>query len=748
MTQQNNRMKIKQTPTRHTSRFHFSESVSRILLALAALTVISGFTWLAALRADRELRTDLLPQVCMIAASVNPQRVALLSGTEADLASPDYQRIKEQLTRIRLSNPKCRFLYLMSRRSDGTIILHVDSEPSQSKDYSPPGQVYSEAPAELHSVFATGKATVRGPYSDRWGTWVSAFVPLPDTGTSGVQTVFGMDIAAADWIGTVALRATLPAALAALVALLALLAASLYRSRRDLRDRQEELRQTEATLRGIFKATPVGLSTVKDHVIQSVNKAWCNSFGYSESEIIGQDTRMMFENKAEYERVGRELYSKLPERGIASVQTRHRRKDGVLRDVILTAAPLSAAAPSLEAVVAVEDITERKRLEERLRRAEKMEALGTLAGGVAHDLNNVLGVMVGYSELLLEMLTQGNPLRKYADYILQSSMKGAAIIQDLLTMARRGVIVSEVVNLNKVVSDYFKSPEFEKMIAYHPCVKISTDLAEGLLNLKGSPVHLGKMIMNLVSNAAEAISGPGEVVIRTENSHLDEPIRGYEEMQEGDYLVLTVSDTGNGISPEDMDKIFEPFYTKKVMGRSGTGLGLPMVWGTVKDHHGHIDVQSQEGKGSRFILYFPVTREEPEKIEETASPVSYRGKGEFILVVDDVREQRELAMNMLRNLGYRVEAVAGGEEAIEYLRQKNADLVLLDMIMNPGIDGMETYRRILEIQPGQKAVIVSGYSETDRARKAQDMGAGAFVHKPYILEKIGLAIRQELDRIS
>ncbi|SEM69418.1 PAS domain S-box-containing protein [Syntrophus gentianae] len=741
-------MEIKQTPARHTSRLHFSETVFRILLALAALAVISGFTWLAALRADRELRTDLLPQVCMIAASVNPQRVALLSGTKADLASPDYQRIKEQLTRIRLSNPKCRFLYLMSRRSDGTIILHVDSEPVQSKDYSPPGQVYSEAPEELHSVFATGKATVRGPYSDRWGTWVSAFVPLPDTGTSGGQTVFGMDIAAADWIGTVALRATLPAALAALVALLALFAASLYRSRRDLRDRQEELRQTEATLRCIFKATPVGLSTVKDHVIQSVNKAWCNSFGYSESEIIGQDSRMIFENKAEYERVGRELYSDLTKRGIASVQTRHRRKDGILRDVILTAAPLSLDTLSLEAVVAVEDITERKHLEERLRRAEKMEALGTLAGGVAHDLNNVLGVMVGYSELLLEMLTQGNPLRKYADYILQSSMKGAAIIQDLLTMARRGVIVSEVVNLNKVISDYFKSPEFEKMIAYHPCVKISTNLEEGLLNLKGSPVHLGKMIMNLVSNAAEAISGPGKVVIRTENRHLEEPICGYEEMQEGDYLVLTVSDTGNGISAEDLSKIFEPFYTKKVMGRSGTGLGLPMVWGTVKDHRGHIDVQSEEGKGSRFILYFPVTREEPAKIEETASPLSYRGKGEFILVVDDVREQRELAMNMLRNLGYRVEAVAGGEEAIEYLRKKNADLVLLDMIMNPGIDGMETYRRILEIHPGQKAVIVSGYSETDRARKAQDMGAGAFVRKPYILEKIGLAIRQELDRIS
>lgn len=774
---------------------------------------------------------------------------------------------------------------------------------------------------------------------------------------------------------------------------------------------EEALRQSELTLRSVFNAAPVGLSIMKNRIYQSANKAWHEDFGYSEADIIGKTTRMLYESEEEYERVGRELYANLSVCGSASAQTRLRRKDGVLRDVIVTAGPLQQEDTSLGTVVTIEDITdrkqaedalkrsehlyrvifentgnasvllhedtkiilvnsefenlsgysreeiegkkswtgfffaddltrmmqyhrlrrmdssavprkyeckfrdrhgnvkdiaisvdmipgtkesiaslhditerkhaektlqesqrrladiidflpdatliidkdgriiawnrameamtgvkkenmlgkgnyeysiplygerrptlidlvlhpdretekkytaihrvgdilfgetfapklphgnahisatasvlrnekgeitaaiecirdntERKKLEEHLKRAEKMESLGTLAGGVAHDLNNVLGVLVGYSELIREELPINSALRRYADNLLQSSMKAAAIIQDLLTLARRGVNVSEIVDLNRLVFDFLRSPEFEKLKSYHPYVKIWTELEEGLLNVKGSPIHLVKTIMNLVSNAAESISDQGEIMIKTSNRYLDKPIHGYDRMQEGDYALLIVSDTGIGISADDLSKIFEPFYTKKVMGRSGTGLGLAVVWGTVMDHNGYIDVQSEEGKGTTFTLYFPVTREEPVKIEKSIPVDTYRSKGESILIVDDVREQRELAMNMLTRLCYRVAAVPGGEEAIEYLKKENADLIVLDMIMDPGIDGMETYRRIVEINPGQKAIIVSGFSETDRVREAQEMGAGAFVRKPYILEKIGLAVRKELDR--
>jgi PAS domain S-box-containing protein len=398
------------------------------------------------------------------------------------------------------------------------------------------------------------------------------------------------------------------------------------------------------------------------------------------------------------------------------------------------------------------DITERRRmeearqrLEERVHRAEKMEVLGTLAGGVAHDLNNVLGVLIGYSELLLEKVPGGSQLRRYAENILKSGQKGAAIIQDLLTLARRGVAVSEVINLNDIVSGYLKSPEYEKLMNFYPRITFNALLDNDLLNIKGSSVHLEKTVLNLLSNAAEAISNCGNITIRTENRYLDKPIQGYDHLQEGDYVVLQVSDNGDGISSEDIEKIFEPFYTKKVMGKSGTGLGLAVVWGTVKDHEGYIDVLSEEGKGTVFSLYFPVTREEKTEGDlERLSVESYMGKGESILVVDDVREQRELAVTILSRLGYRVNAVSSGEDAVAYLKTETVDLMVLDMIMEPGIDGLETYKRVLEINPNQKAVIVSGFSETEQVENTKKLGAGRYIRKPYIMEKIGLAIRDEL----
>ncbi|MHC1728933.1 MAG: PAS domain S-box protein [Syntrophobacteraceae bacterium] len=389
---------------------------------------------------------------------------------------------------------------------------------------------------------------------------------------------------------------------------------------------------------------------------------------------------------------------------------------------------------------------ERKRLEERLQRAEKMEALGTLAGGVAHDLNNVLGVVVGYSELLLYDSSVSNSAKSKATEIMKGGQKAAAIVRDLLTLARRGVSNRKILNLNNIILECRNSPEFTQVSSFYPNIRIKNDLASNLLNISGSAIHLGKSLMNLVSNAAEAMPEGGLITIKTKNQYMDRPISGYDEVREGDYVVLTVSDTGEGIPAGDLGRIFEPFYTKKVMGRSGTGLGLSVVWSTVKDHLGYINVESVEGKKTTFTLYFPVTREEISPEHLAISAAEYTGNGQSILIVDDVEEQRALACTMLTKLNYTVISASSGEEAVEYLKQNAVDLLVLDMIMVPGMDGLDTYSQIIKIHPHQRAIIVSGFSETERVSRAQALGAGAYVRKPYGIEELGLAVKKELDR--
>ena len=408
---------------------------------------------------------------------------------------------------------------------------------------------------------------------------------------------------------------------------------------------------------------------------------------------------------------------------------------------------LSAKTEALEAEIEQrkQAVKERQQLEAKLQRARKMEALGTLAGGVAHDLNNILSGLVSYPELMLMDLAPDSPLRRPMQTMKDSGEKAAAIVQDLLTLARRGVAVTEVVHLNRIINEYLASFEFKKLKTDYPTVRFDTRLAKELLPITGSPVHLSKTLMNLVSNAAEAINGSGRVKIETQSRYVDRPISGYDDVEEGDYAVLAVTDDGIGISLEDTERIFEPFYTKKVMGRSGSGLGMAVVWGTVKDHQGYIDVQSTEGRGSRFTLYFPVVREESVAAKPKATLAELTGNGERILVVDDVRQQREIASDMLEKLGYKVVTVGSGKEAVAYLRQQAVDLLVLDMIMEPGMDGLETYRQVLAVNPGQKAIIASGFSETNRVKEAQRLGAGMYVKKPYTLENIGQAVREQLD---
>lgn len=400
------------------------------------------------------------------------------------------------------------------------------------------------------------------------------------------------------------------------------------------------------------------------------------------------------------------------------------------------------------------DITERLQaqqekedLQYKLARARKMEALGLLAGGVAHDLNNILSGVLSYPELLLMDLPPDSRLRKPLETIRDSGQRAAAVVSDLITVARGVASQRDVLDPGDLARRFLDGPEFGTLKQGHADVTVTLKSQDDRLNVKGSAVHLEKALMNLVANAVEAVEKSGEVTIVIENRYLDKPLKGIGESAKGEYVVLSVADNGPGISTEDRERIFEPFYTRKIMGRSGTGLGLTVVWNTVRDHDGFIDVRTGDW-GTVFDLYLPASRERAKQEKTSGALDELRGNGETILIVDDEPAQREIAGEILSRMGYRVHSVDSGEAALAHLRRESVELLLLDMMMPPGINGRETYQQAVALRPGQKAILASGYSETADVRAAQRLGAGKYLRKPYTIDALAQAVQEELARGS
>jgi len=496
----------------------------------------------------------------------------------------------------------------------------------------------------------------------------------------------------------------------------------------------------------------VYFETTLDGIILEISPSVTKFSSYSQKELKGQSIYKIYQAPDKREKMLERLINvgHIQDYEICLVD-----KTGQIRTCSVNARLLRDQNENPERIIGIfRDITEQKAmenkkkdLEERLNRSKKMEALGLLAGGVAHDLNNVLSGIVTYPELLLMDLEPNSPMAHSLGIIHASGLRATEIVQDLLTLARRGVITQEVVDLNKITEEFLRTPEYEKILTFHPHLMVEKKISATVPFIKGSAIHLQKTIMNLIANAAEAMIDSGTIQISTVNRNLDKPVKGYDQVQPGNYIILSVEDQGMGIDPDDMKRIFEPFFTKKVMGRSGTGLGMSVVWGTVQDHGAYIDVISNPDSGTRFDLYFPVTDDRIEQASDLIRLDDLMGNKETILIVDDVEEQRQIAKIILERLGYEAVSVASGEEAVQYLKSNDADLLLLDMIMDPGIDGLETFRRIRQLKPDQKAIIASGFSQNQQVKKTLRLGAGQYLKKPYTIEKIGIAVQKELSRI-
>jgi len=521
----------------------------------------------------------------------------------------------------------------------------------------------------------------------------------------------------------------------------------LTRANEQLESQIEVRRRVEGELRKfarIVEASSDAMALVdKDHRHVLVNTAYLRTFGITDKDIVGVSLQELF-GEAFFTRELKESVITCLQGKVVHVQTKPDNGKNERVNWNITLSPYHSYRDKISGyVIDIRDVTQEVKLQNRLKNAQKMEAIGMLAGGVAHDLNNILSGLVSYPDMLLVNRQTDDPMTQPLQTIKRSGERAAAIVQDLLTLARGGIGSTVPFNLNDIISEYLDSPEHREIIREAEGIIFSVKLDETLCNVRGSAAHLTKILMNLITNAVEAMPGGGRLTITTENRHLKNQFIGYEVVPPGNYVVIRLTDTGVGMSPAELSRIFEPFYTSKVMGRSGTGLGMAVVWGAIRDHNAYIDVTSELGKGTSFSLYFHATKDLLPKAEDTAAD-SPKGNGQKILVVDDMKEQRAVASEILEVLGYSVDVAPSGEEAVAMCQKTEYALIVLDMIMPGGMDGLATYEKISTFKPGQKAVIASGFSDTSSVRKAQDLGAGPYIKKPYSVNSLAKAIAEEL----
>ena len=510
-----------------------------------------------------------------------------------------------------------------------------------------------------------------------------------------------------------------------------------------VQERTIKLQENKERLQKFLDHSPVGIliADAKTMEFQYANPAICNMLGYESEELSSMGLLSVHATKDQPRMI--KEFGKLVE-GAKDIATDipFLCKDRTIFIADVLAAPLELK--KRPAVIGfIVDRTEMKKLGKQLQRAQKMEAIGLMAGGVAHDLNNILAGIVGYPELMLMQLAQDSELREPLLAIKESGKRAATVVADLLTVARGVASAKAPHDIHGILEEYLNSPEYKELSKIHPKVHLTTQLDAATPIIFCSPVHIKKVIMNLVANAFEATENSENVSILTKYQYICSKNAPAPDMMPGDYVVLKIQDHGNGIAKKDLEHIFEPFYTRKVMGRSGTGLGLAVVWNTVHDHDGRIFIESNT-KGTLFQVYFPVTQEKETDQNEITAETKNSTSNEHILVVDDEPQLRDIATRMLQTLGYRVDSVSSGEEAIDFIKENKVDLIVLDMQMDPGMNGRRTYENILSINPAQKAVIASGFSESDDVKAALKSGAGKFIKKPYSIETLGQGVKETL----
>jgi PAS domain S-box-containing protein len=487
------------------------------------------------------------------------------------------------------------------------------------------------------------------------------------------------------------------------------------------------------------------IGAARDGSIVLANRKSEEMFGYTREELIGSRIEMLLpeSQRSVHEREREEYFARPRVRPMGiGMELAGRRKDGSEFPVEVSLSHIDAQE-GLFAIAFVSDISQRKQLEEQLVHAQKMEAVGRLAGGVAHDFNNMLTVISGYNRMILDDLSPLDPLRGNAEEILKAADRAAALTNQLLAFSRRQIIRLSVLSVNAVIANT------EKMLRHviGEDIQLILNLARDAGNIRADPGHIEQAVVNLAVNARDAMPAGGRLAIETANVRLDETYaRTHSGMQPGEFVMIAVSDTGHGMDAETRRRIFEPFFTTKERGK-GTGLGLATVYGMVKQCGGDIWVYGEPGKGTAFKLYFPRVADPADDLaaEETDTPNAV--SGETILVVEDEQAVRKLTVGMLRRTGYQVLTAATGADAVDVSKAHPGHIALLltDVVM-PGMSGRQLADTLLASRPAMKVLYLSGYTEdTVMHHGVLDPGVD-FLPKPFSREALAKKIREILAR--